>query len=164
MFKGVKDFTAAIYYYFRSIQNLLSAFLFSDKIIDYKNIPIIINNRNRYSFLKRLVDSLNASGYRNIIILDNASTYEPLLQYYSVVNAKVIMLGKNLGYDALEKIPLYKQIKRNYFVYTDSDILPGESCPPNFLEYFLSVMKKYPLVQKVGFGLQIDDLPDHYDK
>ncbi len=132
------------------------------KPLDINEIPIVINNRNRYEFLKMLIESLEQRGYRNIIILDNNSTWPPLLGYYKSIPYKVVYLGKNLGYNALEKLALYKTIRKNYFVYTDPDILPVENCPDDFLSYFMEVLKRYPKVQKVGFALKIDDLPDHF--
>ena len=59
-------------------------------------IPIIINNRNRVTFLKQLVDWLIKAGYSNIIILDNDSKYEPLIEYYKQTKARVIYLKSNL--------------------------------------------------------------------
>ena len=136
--------------------------LFAKKI-DYKEIPIIINNRNRLTFLIQIIESLKSRGYNNIIILDNNSTYPPLLDFYKTTDCNVVFLDKNLGYDALAKISLYKKIRKNYFVYTDPDILPIEECPDDFLKFFLETLKKYPTVQKVGFSLKIDDLPDKYE-
>jgi hypothetical protein len=153
---------ANLYYNLIIFRNVLYSKYFVKKI-EYTEIPIVINNRNRITFLKKLIDSLKSRGYNNIFILDNNSTYEPLLEFYKSTDCKVIMLGKNLGYDALNKIDLYKKIKKNYFVYTDSDVLPNELCPNDFINTFLSILKKYPKIQKVGFALKIDDLPDFFD-
>lgn len=143
---------------FRS--NIYTKYICKD--IDYHEIPIIINNRNRYTSLKLLIESLQDRGYQNIIILDNDSTYKPLLDYYNTIKYRVIYLNKNLGYRALEKIKLYKKIRKNYFVYTDSDVIPVKECPSDFLLQFKKLFKKYPKCQKVGFSLKIDDLPDAY--
>lgn len=154
----VKSFFSGI-----AVKNRLRFALNAKELSAYE-IPIVINNRNRFTFLKMQVDALVKRGYTNLYILDNNSTYPPLLEYYKTVPAKVIFLGKNLGYDALEKIPLYDEVRKSYFVYTDSDVVPVEDCPDNFMEYFLSLLKKYPHIQKVGFSLKIDDLPDYFDK
>ena len=68
-----------------------------------KEIPIIINNFNRLSSLLRLIDALTSCGYTRIYILDNASTYPPLLSYYESCPFEVIRLGRNLGFKALWK-------------------------------------------------------------
>ena len=114
------------------------------------------------TFLKMQIEALRSRGYSNIYILDNNSTYPPLLEYYKKVPAKVVFLGKNLGYDALAKIPLYYQVRKSFFVYTDSDVIPIDECPADFMDYFLNILKANPTVQKVGFSLKIDDLPDHF--
>ncbi|WP_222621715.1 glycosyltransferase family 2 protein [Pontibacter cellulosilyticus] len=142
----------------------MRSFFFSKYLKDYKDIPIIINNRNRYTFLIKMIKSLKERGYRNIIILDNDSTYPPLLEYYKSSDIKVIRLNQNLGFKALEKIDLYKEVRKGFFVYSDSDVLPHEDCPGDFLKFFLQILKSNPLVQKVGFSLKIDDIPDHFSK
>ncbi|WP_414617741.1 hypothetical protein [Dyadobacter sp. 32] len=148
------------FYYLIAIRNfLLSKALTKTEI---KNIPIIINNRNRLTFLKALIGFLEAADYKNIIIIDNDSSYEPLLQFYSSCPYRIIRLDQNMGYNALEKIALYDEVKSSYYVYTDSDVVPDTGCPLDFLEYFYTILQKHPLVQKVGFSLRIDNLPDHY--
>ena len=37
---------------------------------DIKNIPIIINNRNRLTYMLQLIDWLKKNGYSNIYIID----------------------------------------------------------------------------------------------
>lgn len=132
--------------------------------VDTKNIPIVINNRNRLDFLQQLISALNSRGYHNIIIIDNKSSYQPLLDYYKTLSYDIIMLDENLGYKSLEQLPLYSKIRKNFYVYTDSDILPLQACPENFMDYFLKVLRKNVMVTKVGFSLKIDDLPDYYNK
>ena len=46
-------------------------------------------------------------------------------------------MQKNLGYLSLWKTELYNKFKKkNYYVYTDPDILPTSECPDDFLDYF----------------------------
>jgi hypothetical protein len=131
---------------------------------DLSGIPIIINNRNRLTYLKQLVDWLQNAGYTNIYILDNNSNYGPLLEYYQSTQVNVIRLESNYGHLSLWKSGIYKKFYSSYYVYTDPDVLPIETCPPNFMQHFLQLLKKYPGIEKVGFGLKIDDLPSHYQK
>lgn len=131
-------------------------------ISDFHNIPILINNYNRLEYLKILIDGLTKRGYNNIHIIDNNSTYPPLLEYYKTCPYDIIHLGKNVGYDAIWRTDVYERFKDSYYVYTDADLEIDEICPDNFMEYFLDVLKKHPSCQKVGFSLRIDDLPNHY--
>lgn len=126
------------------------------------NIPIIINNRNHFTYLLRLISFLEKNNYKNIIILDNASTYKPLLEYYQTCKHRIVYLNENLGFMAINKCNLWNEVSNKYFVYTDPDILPIEECPINFIKYFITIMEKDLFLAKVGFSLKIDDIPDHY--
>jgi hypothetical protein len=129
---------------------------------NYKSIPIIINNFNRLGYLEELIASLEQRGYTNIFILDNCSTYPPLVAFYRSTPHTIIRLARNTGYMALWKTDVFKKFRRGYYVYTDADVVPVEDCPPDFLLHLLNLLKKYPQVEKIGLGLKIDDLPDQY--
>lgn len=132
------------------------------KKTNYKDIPIIINNYNRLEMLSTLIDGLESRGYRNLYILDNQSTYPPLLEYYTRLSYPVYMLNNNVGHLALWKTGFFKQFKDTYYAYTDSDLEIHPDCPDDFIEKFISLLEKYPKALKVGFSICIDDLPDHY--
>lgn len=131
-------------------------------IDDYKSIPVIINNFNRLDYLRKLIDSLEKRGYFNIYIIDNKSTYPPLLEYYKDCKYTVFRLDDNIGYKAIWKTEVYDRFKNSWYVYTDSDVVIDEGCPDDFMERFVSFLKKYKNAQKVGFGIRIDDLPEHF--
>jgi glycosyltransferase involved in cell wall biosynthesis len=130
------------------------------QITDYKKIPIIINNFNRVGYLKKLLESLEKRGYSNIHIIDNFSTYPPLLEFYDTCGYNIFRLKKNLGAYALWKSGLIKKFNKDYFVYTDSDVVPLEECPDDFLLFFLNTLKRHKYASKAGFSLKIDDIPD----
>ena len=136
--------------------------LFLGTVPEYHSIPILINNYNRLDSLQRLINSLESRGYRNIIILDNASSYPPLLDYYKQCKYEVIHLGVNYGFLALWKTNVYKRFKKTFYVYTDPDVVLDEQCPDDFMKVFLSSLERYPSCMKIGFGIRIDDLPDYY--
>jgi len=150
----------------RTFKNLIAKVLrvfISKKPKDFKSIPIFINNYNRLSTLKQLTDALQKRGYLNIHILDNCSTYPPLLEYYNSCPYEVHRLKKNYGSKSFWKSGLWTKYMVSNFAYTDSDVVPVEDCPDDFLEHFYKLLKKYPKVHKVGFSLKIDDLPDSFE-
>lgn len=152
-----------IAYQFYWIYLYVKGLLFAKKLVDYRAIPIVINNRNRLTYLKQLINSLEKRGYYNIYILDNDSSFLPLIEYYNVeCSHKVIKLNQNVGHLALWKSDFFNEIKSNYYVYTDSDLEIVDECQENFLEEMRSVLIDNPKVQKVGLSLKFDDLPDHY--
>lgn len=129
---------------------------------EYHSVPIIINNFNRLDYLSRLINSLEQRGYKNIIILDNDSTYPPLLNYYKQTPYEVVYLRHNYGFLALWESGVYKRFCHQFYVYTDPDVVLDEQCPEDFMQFFLSVLVRHPACLKVGFGIRIDDLPDCY--
>lgn len=131
-----------------------------------RHLPIFINCRDRVDCLSRLVTWLCTSGYDNIILIDNASTYPPLLRYYETIRAegvRVVRLGSNLGHTALWASRLLELLDiRTPYVYTDPDVLPTEACPAQFLQAFLRVLQEHPLISKVGAALAYEDLTYEY--
>lgn len=134
------------------------------KISSHFDIPIIINNRNRLTFLQQLITALEIRGYKNIHIIDNNSNYKPLLEFYNNCPYNIFRLDENIGSLALWQTKIYKQFFNDYYVYTDSDVVPAEDCPHNFLQVFHEKMKIDKSVMKVGLGLKIDNLPDCYSR
>jgi hypothetical protein len=128
----------------------------------FYEVSIIINNRNRFTFLKQLITWLENNGYKNIYIIDNQSTYQPLLEYYKTISYKIFFLDENVGYMSLWQTPIFNQFKNSYYVYTDSDVLPTENCPKNIIEELYKVLKKYKNIEKAGVALKIDDIPNNY--
>jgi glycosyltransferase involved in cell wall biosynthesis len=150
------------YLYYKVLASIgyLTEIVLPPKETDPKKIPIIINNFNRLSTLKQLIESLENRGYYNIYIIDNKSDYPPLLEYYKTCPYKVFMLDRNIGTLALWHSGIVRQFNDNFFVYTDSDVVPVDECPEDFMKFFLNVLRKHRLARKVGFSLKIDDIPE----
>lgn len=130
--------------------------------IDYRDIPVVINNYNRINHLLKLIDWLEKAEMKNIYIIDNASTYQPLLDFYNKTKHNVIKLNANLGYKALWDTSIHQWFKGLPYIYTDPDILPVEECPMDAVRFLLETLNKHEGINKVGFGLKIDDIPDFY--
>ncbi len=128
----------------------------------WRDIPIFINSRDRVTCLKRLVDWLLRSGYRCIYILDNDSTYPPLLDYYDSLAQKpslhVVRLP-NLGHRALWRSGILDKLQiKTVYAYTDSDVLPIDDCPADVLRRLFQILQRYPFLDKVGLGIEYQDI------
>lgn len=133
-----------------------------------KDTPIVILNKDRLHPVKLLVESLQKRSYNNIIIIDNQSTYAPLFDWYKNSNVDVFrndipqtLFDTGAFYRlAFElKHPRFVDIVKTHYVYTDSDVVPIEDAPDDFIDAMIEVQNKHG-VHKVGLGLKIDDLPD----
>ena len=129
-----------------------------------KDTPIIINNRDRLTCLCELVTWLYELGHHNLTILDNDSTYPPLLEYYEALEGmvNVVPLRKNLGSKALWCWSEARKMIRPPFIYTDPDVVPIAECPDDIVSFLLRVADYLGCPHKIGLGLKIDDIPDHY--
>jgi len=124
-----------------------------------KEIPIFIINFNRLTYVKLLVQNLEKRGYFNIHIIDNNSSYPPLLEYYDKCKYDVIRMKENKGHMVFWKDKYFSKYRESFYVVTDPDVLPIEECPNDFMLKFFECLRTYPWVRKVGFSLKIDDLP-----
>jgi len=131
----------------------------------WKEIPIFFNNRNRLTALSLMIDYLRKIGSKEIFIIDNMSTYKPLLDYYEKLpmNIVVIKLDQNAGPWAFWQLGLHKKLNTPYIV-SDSDLVPCDFCPEDIIERMYETLLANPSAGKVAPGLIIDDLPDAYLK
>ena len=124
-----------------------------------QSIPIFIISYNRLSHVKQMIEWLEQMGKTNIIIIDNASSFPPLLEYYKTIPYNVIYMDQNYGHLVFWSHPRFKEYRKSFYIVSDPDVCPVEECPNDFVEHFLDVFEKHPHVTKVGFSLKIDDLP-----
>lgn len=131
---------------------------------DPLDTPIFILNFNQVSFLARQVAWLLQAGYRNLTVIDNHSTYPPLLSYYDELTRNgAIALRRRAGND--DKRTVWDEHLRPLdrpFVFTSSDVVPDASCPADVVARLGVHLREHPEVVKVGLGLRIDDLPPTY--
>jgi len=136
------------------------------QLIDQFSIPIIIINFNQLFYLQQLVGFLLKRGFKNIIIIDNNSTYPPLLAYYSSIKNEVVIERRadNLGHMVFFEDPQYlKKYGKGFYVLTDADIVPNINLPSDFLRKMIYMLiSHYKKIVKVGFALEIDDIPNYY--
>jgi hypothetical protein len=130
-------------------------------------IPLIIPNFNQLYFTVNLINWWNYyTAESPVFILDNASTYKPLLEFYKnnhFPNVEVIRCPKNNCGDNLRAF-IDQRINPHYKFYciSNPDIMPHPATPEFFLDLFRHciVDKK---IHHVGFSLIIHDLPYYID-
>ncbi len=125
---------------------------------------VFINTRDRVSYLRELVGWLERAGVQRIVIVDNASTYGPLRDYLERSPHQVVRLKENLGQLAPWLSGTIERMtgEHEFFVETDPDVVPDPACPLDALEHLYDAVYTYPEYVKVGLGLRIDNLPEHY--
>jgi SAM-dependent methyltransferase len=127
--------------------------------------PIFILNFNQLAHLKKQIAWLTTRGYKRLVIIDNNSTFQPLLDFYDSIkdSVEVIRLERNFGQKALWDAGILERLSIDGpFVYTDSDIVPDDVCPKDLVGHLLALLYRFPQLKKVGPALRIDNLPDTY--
>jgi hypothetical protein len=126
-------------------------------------IPIYITNFNNLDRgFRQLVSWLQASNC-DITVIDNASTWPPLMDWYNDhLEVRFRDAHENLGPYAFWELGLHKQ-QRERFIVTDPDLRPTELCPSALLtiDRMEKVMDTFQ-VGKVGVSLSLDNIPEYY--
>ena len=132
-----------------------------------KNIPIVILNRDRLYPLIDQVNVLKKKGYHNITIIDNQSTYQPLLDWYIETSIDVFYndVTENSCHAFRDLVminhPKFKDITSDWYVFNDSDIIPLDTVPDNFIEDLIDYAIRHNKT-KVGMSIKIDDIDLSY--
>lgn len=125
--------------------------------------PVFIPIRDRVEPLLLLIEWLELAQSTEIWLIDNASTYPPMLELLASTPHHVVRTGMNLGHRSPWLTGTVQRVSRGRpFVVSDPDIVPDASCPLDAVDHFATILERHPDLHKVGFGLRIDDLPDHY--
>ena len=121
-------------------------------------IPVWINNRDRLSTTRALVEYLRQVPGCRPIIVDNASTYPPLLGWYGRCGVEVQRLAFNGGSQAPWR---FADLARGaaYYAVTDSD-LDLDGVPLDLLAVLRDGLNRFPEANKAGLSLEVHDLPD----
>lgn len=129
----------------------------------WKNTPIFIICRDRITPLKTLLGWFEKMGMKNIVLIDNDSIYPPLVKYLGRTKYQVIKTGRNAGHTIVWLNSFAKTLfPGEFYIVTDPDVIPDKDTPKSVIKYFYELHAKYIEYQKIGFGLRIDDLPEHY--
>jgi hypothetical protein len=130
------------------------------------SIPILINNFNRLDVLQeQLPWILSLEGKKSILIIDNKSTYQPLLAYYAqlqdIENVQVVMLGYNSWRKGAAHLAtrLLKQFP--HVIITDPDLFPYHNTPTDLVPYLVRLINLFPDQNHIGLSLEINDIPEH---
>ena len=123
-----------------------------------KRIPILIPVFNSVTYLKSMVSQLRRFGFEEIIAIDNASTFPPLLDYLSQSNPdlSVIRLEENKGPHNLFLDPKNLAALPDHFCITDPDLELNPALPEDFIYELISLTEKHR-VGKAGLALNISD-------
>jgi hypothetical protein len=121
-------------------------------------VTVILNNCNLLAWPRAMVRAIEEfDQLAEILIVDNGSTYEPLLAWYEAVGHPVIRLP-NVGHTAPWLPEVKERVKTDLYVVTDPDLDLART-PRDCLRHLAECLARYPAAKKIGLGLEIDDVP-----
>lgn len=123
--------------------------------------PIYVNVRDRVRDLRALVAWLERAGHERLVLIDNASTYEPCVAYLAESPHMVVRLRTNAGSRAVWNAEL---VPSEPFIYTDPDTIPCDDCPLDAVAHLAELLARYPEHPKAALGLCLDDYPAALDQ
>ena len=129
-------------------------------------VPVFLINRNRFTTTKTLSEwLLTIPEVSHVCILDNDSTYPPLLEWYANLPDRVtVNLLKSNPVEAHQifwKLGMDKVVSKPYIV-SDSDMVPAACCPKDLIARMITYSERYRCqgYLKIGPSIRIDNLPD----
>lgn len=122
-------------------------------------IKVFIPMFNRLTWAKKMAEDLTKFGCE-VILIDNNSTYKPLLDWYEICPYKVHRLTKNYGERVFWLAKINEQYTDRYYIITDPD-LDVSHLPSDFIDVLKNGLDKNPNIIKCGLSLKLDDLPDN---
>lgn len=132
------------------------------KIDDRRNLPdtlsrivVFVIAFNQFTYVKDTIDQLR-SLTKNIVIVDNASSYPLLLQYYEELRGdsqvSIIRRQQNDGHTVISQH--LRRYLPEVYALTDPDLLLNDKMPRNALDTMASLCEMHR-VHKVGVALDI---------
>jgi hypothetical protein len=122
-------------------------------------IPVIINNRDLLTWPKAMVEKIKQlNGVGEIYIIDNFSTYKPLLEWYDTNPCHIIKTA-NLGHRAPWESGFIESLNAPHYIVTDSD-LGIDTIPNNTIEILLEKLSIMSGLGKIGLKLDWESIPN----
>lgn len=124
-------------------------------------VPFLINVRDRFTTTRNLTLWALAVPGAAVHLVDNDSTYPPLLAWYGSLPAGVTLhrLGVNAGPQAIWRVLPRVAGGSPWYATADCD-MDMAGVPPDLVARAAGVLEARPDVRKVGPALRVDDLPD----
>lgn len=135
-----------------------------DDVLLPENTPIIIPTFNTVSYLKSMISQLEDRGWNNVVVFDNNSTYQPMINYLNELtdNYHVVFSEENLGPRVFTENKDICSRMPKYFIVTDPDLLFNEDMPITAINKMRRIVDMYN-VSKVGLAIDIDT-PDERNR
>jgi glycosyltransferase involved in cell wall biosynthesis len=124
----------------------------------FSTTPVYVPTFNNPTYTRRMVKQLRRWRLTNIVIVDNASTYKPMIELLNHLESqfKVVRLAENNGAEAITAISYNLKTLPDVFVITDPDLEFNPDMPLSFLVDLYNLTNHFR-IGKAGLALDISD-------
>jgi hypothetical protein len=127
-------------------------------------VPVFIISFNRLTCLQKLVAWLESAELAEPIIVDNGSTYPPLLDWFDRIRGAIVIhdFKDNYGPYRVWNQRLFwprTSPEQPFYVVTDPDIVPIADCPRDAIPRLVDTWNQVRC-PKVGLSLRVETIPD----
>lgn len=122
--------------------------------------------RDRLTYAGRCLDALFRAGL-DVTVIDHGTTFPDAVAWLKALERAGVPVwyhGGGSPRDLWGRPQFREAAEAEPFVLTDPDVVPDENCPADWPQHLLDLLARHPETPKVGLGLRIDDLPDHYPR
>jgi hypothetical protein len=128
-------------------------------------IPVYIPTFNNPTYTNNFINQLERLNLSMITVVDNASTYPPMVKLLHEISSKyeIIRLNENRGPHLLIRDLNYYEKLPNYFILSDPDIEISRNIPEDFVKTLIEVSEKFK-IGKVGLALEIPNEEELLEK
>ena len=121
-------------------------------------LPVFVNAFNQLTYVRDTLDWFARHGFGRVVVVDQVSTYPPLLAYYDSdafrAKARLIALAENVGpRRALEDWPEFGRSLP--YIFTDPDLALPDAPADDMVTRMFALSRKHR-AQKVGLALNLD--------
>ena len=119
------------------------------------SIPIYIPTFNNPTYLLNFIKQLEKNDAKNLVVIDNNSTYPPMKECLSIIEQKykVVRLDQNFGPHYILRNKQFYQSLPELFCLSDPDLEFSTSLPVDFINE-LKIISEVHKVGKVGLALE----------
>jgi glycosyltransferase involved in cell wall biosynthesis len=120
------------------------------------SIPIYIPTFNNPTYLLNFIKQLEKNDAKNIVVIDNNSTYPPMKECLSIIEEKykVVRLDQNFGPHYILRNKQFYQSLPELFCLSDPDLEFSTSLPMDFINELKTISDVHK-IGKVGLALEI---------
>lgn len=122
----------------------------------FSDVPVVIPSFNQLYYIQNTIKQLERFDLKKFIILDNGSTYPPLLKWFEKIDIPVVIDLSNPGPRNFFINQNIWNILPNYFIVTDPDLQYNHKTPNTLLKDLIEIseLMKWP---KIGLALDTSE-------